>query len=214
MLDTVESIADTWIITKQFTNLPSDAIFTFWASGGSTSYSDSMQVLISPNGDTAYSSFELLESYNWPTGSTYGNFTQKIIDLSVYVGTNPRLAFRYYMDCTTMGFAVYVDKVQMLGTIGINPIGSNVPKEFALHQNYPNPFNPTTKIKFDIPRNTDVTLEVYNTLGQVVKTLYKGYATAGYYETDFTASGLPSGAYFYRIVTKDFTDVKKMMLIK
>ena len=137
-----------------------------------------------------------------------------VLDEIVSGGQNPRLAFRYWMDCTVNGFVVYVDKVQMLGTIGINPIGSNIPREFALHQNYPNPFNPTTKIKFDIPRNTDVTLEVYNSLGQVVQTLYKGYANAGYYETDFNASGLPSGAYFYRLVTRDFTQVKKMMLVK
>jgi hypothetical protein len=214
MLDTVESIADTWIITKQFNNLPTDALLTFWACGGTPSYSDSMQVLISPTGDTAFSSFIWLESYHWPVGSVYGNFTQNIIDLSMYGGQNPRLAFRYWMDCTTNGFVVYVDKVQMLGTIGITPIGSNIPREFALHQNYPNPFNPATKIKFDIPRNTDVTLEVYNSLGQVVQTLYKGYANAGYYETDFNATGLPSGAYFYRLVTRDFTQVKKMMLVK
>jgi len=214
MLDTVESIADTWIITKIFNNLPNDAVLSFYACGGSPSYADSMQVLISPNGDTAYSSFVWLESFVWPGGSVYGNFTQNIIDLSTYGGHNVRIAFRYYMDCNVDGYVVYVDKVQMLGTVGINPIGSNTPKEFALHQNYPNPFNPTTKIKFDIPRNTDVTLEVYNSLGQMVQTLYKGYANSGYYETDFNASGLPSGAYFYRLVTRDFTQVKKMMLIK
>jgi hypothetical protein len=208
------AIADAWLITKKFQAMPNDAILTFYATGGSTNYSDSMQVLISPTGDTAISSFELLLSLNWPTGSTYGNFQQSIIDLSGYAGMTPRIAFRYWMDCTTMGYVVYLDKVQLLGTVGISQIGNNIPKKFALSQNYPNPFNPVTKIKFDVPKNGNVTLEVFNNLGQVVSTLHNGYTSAGYYEASFDGSKLTSGMYFYRITSKDFTETKKMILVK
>ncbi len=214
MSDSVTAIADAWLITKKFASLPVDAIFTFWGSGGSTTYSDSIQILISPNGDTALSSFQVLQSIHWPPGSVYGSWSQTIIDLSSYFQTTPRFAFRYFMDCTSMGFAVYIDQVQMLGTVGITQIGNNLPKKFALSQNFPNPFNPTTKIKFDVPRNGNVLLEVYNNLGQVVKTLHNGYTNAGYYETNFDGSGLTSGIYYYKMTSQDFVQTKKMILVK
>lgn len=214
-LDTVESIADSWLITKRFDNLPSDAIVSFYACGGSTSYSDSMQVRLSPTGDTAISSFTvLLMSIHWPVGTTYGNYLNYFEDLSTYAGQNVRIAFRYYMDCNINGFAVFLDKFQMLGTVGINQIGKNVPTKFALAQNYPNPFNPYTKIKFDIPRNTNARLEVFNSLGQLVKVLYEGYTTAGYYETDFNAGNLTSGVYYYRLTADNFVETKRMILVK
>jgi Secretion system C-terminal sorting domain/Cleaved Adhesin Domain len=207
-------IADAWLVTKKFGALPTDAMLTFYACGGSTTYSDSMEVLISPTGDTALSSFQLISQINWPPGSVYGNFQQQFVDLSSYAGTTPRIAFRYYMDCTSMGFVVYIDNVQMLGTVGISQIGNNIPKKFALSQNYPNPFNPVTKIKFDVPKNGNVTVEVFNNLGQVISTLHNGYTNAGYYETNFDGSRLTSGIYFYRMTSNDFTETKKMILVK
>jgi hypothetical protein len=113
-----------------------------------------------------------------------------------------------------MGYAVLLDKVELLGTVGISQLGNNIPKKFALSQNYPNPFNPTTKIKFDVPKNGNVTLEVFNNLGQVVSTLHNGYTNAGYYETSFDGSRLTSGIYFYRMTTPDFVMTKKMILVK
>lgn len=208
------AIADAWLVTKKFGVLPADAMLSFYATGGSSTYADSMQVLISPTGDTAVSSFEILQSISWPVGSVYGNFQQTIIDLSVYMGSTPRIAFRYYMDCTQDGFVVYLDNVEMLGTVGITQIGNNIPKKFAMSQNYPNPFNPTTKIKFDVPKNGNVTVEVFNNLGQLVSTLHNGYTTAGYYETSFDGSKLTSGMYFYRMTSKDFVETKKMILVK
>lgn len=216
MLDS-NQIADAWLVTKKFGALPSDALLMFYACGGSngsTPYSDSIQILISPTGDTAVSSFQYIETEFWPTGSVVGNFQQYIIDLSAFAGSTPRIAFRYYMDCTTMGFVVFLDNLEMLGTIGITQIGSNVPKDFGLSQNYPNPFNPTTKIKFEVPKNTNVKIEVFNNLGQVVKVLHDGFTNAGYYETDFNASSLNSGIYYYRMTAGQYVQTKKMVLVK
>lgn len=214
MADTSTYLANAWLITHKFASLPVDATLTFWACGGSNTYADSMQILISPTGDTALSSFQYLQGIIWPAPSVYGNWQQTIIDLSSYFQSTPRFAFRYYMDCSFHGFAIYVDYVQMLGTVGITQIGNNLPKKFALSQNYPNPFNPTTKIKFDVPRNGNVVLEVYNNLGQVVKTLHNGYTNAGYYETNFDGSGLTSGIYYYKMTSQDFVETKKMILVK
>jgi len=96
----------------------------------------------------------------------------------------------------------------------INHNGQNVPKEFALHQNYPNPFNPTTMITFDLPKSQDVSLEVYDVNGKLVKSIMKEFKPAGSYEVNFNASSLTSGVYFYKLTTASFVDTKKMILVK
>ena len=96
----------------------------------------------------------------------------------------------------------------------INITSGELPGEFRLQQNYPNPFNPTTRIKFDIPKNTFVKLEIYNNLGQLVKTLFDGQTNAGYFETTFDGNGLSSGTYFYKLTSPDFSETKMMILLK
>lgn len=87
-------------------------------------------------------------------------------------------------------------------------------KKFELSQNYPNPFNPSTVIKFAIPQTSEVSLKVYNVLGQEVKTLINTEMNGGSYEVKFNASQLASGIYFYSIQAGDFNATKKMMLLK
>jgi hypothetical protein len=89
-----------------------------------------------------------------------------------------------------------------------------VPSEYKLLQNYPNPFNPTTRIKFSVSKNSFVTLKIYNLLGQEVTTLFEGFMLKGNYTAMFNASGLSSGIYFYRMTANNFTDTKKMILLK
>jgi len=89
-----------------------------------------------------------------------------------------------------------------------------LPTEFALYQNFPNPFNPTTNIKFALPKESNVTLKIYNVLGQEVETLISKVMPAGYHTVDFNATKLSSGMYIYRIEAGDFVQVKKMLLMK
>lgn len=89
-----------------------------------------------------------------------------------------------------------------------------VPTQFELSQNYPNPFNPTTVINFTLPKAANVTLKVYNSLGQEVATLVDGFKTAQNYEVTFDASNLASGVYVYRLAGDNFTQSKKMILMK
>lgn len=98
--------------------------------------------------------------------------------------------------------------------IGITSISSQVPERFTLHQNYPNPFNPETNIRFDILYKGDVALKVYDNLGREIQTLVNENLSPGSYKVDFNASSLPSGAYFYRLTANDFTQTRKMMIIK
>jgi hypothetical protein len=88
------------------------------------------------------------------------------------------------------------------------------PHEFLLHQNYPNPFNPSTTIRYGLPQRSNVTLAVYNTLGQQVTVLQNGEQEAGYHEVKFEASNLPSGVYFYRLQAGGFVQSRKFMLVR
>ena len=89
-----------------------------------------------------------------------------------------------------------------------------VPTKFELSQNYPNPFNPSTTIRFSLPKETQLKINIYNMLGELVETLAEGTYEAGYHKVTFNASSLPSGAYIYRIESVDFVQVRKMLLIK
>lgn len=98
--------------------------------------------------------------------------------------------------------------------VGINNISSEIPGKYDLSQNFPNPFNPSTSIRFAIPKSSFVTLKVYDMLGREVATLVNQELNAGTFEYSFDGSKLTSGVYFYRIDAGDFTEIKKMMLVK
>lgn len=88
------------------------------------------------------------------------------------------------------------------------------PESFDLEQNYPNPFNPTTTIRFSIPQSGNVTLHIYNVIGQKVTTLVDGQLKAGKYEVSFDGTKIASGVYFYRISFQNNMVTRKMMLVK
>jgi hypothetical protein len=99
-----------------------------------------------------------------------------------------------------------------------NEVNIGIPEKFALSQNYPNPFNPSTKINYDLPFDGKVSMKLFDMSGREVAGLVNEVKTAGYHTVDFNASNLSSGVYFYRINVeangKNFTDTKKMMLVK
>jgi thiol-disulfide isomerase/thioredoxin len=98
--------------------------------------------------------------------------------------------------------------------IGIDPYTNEVPSGYSLSQNYPNPFNPTTNIQFDLPKTQQVSLKLYDMLGNEVQNLVEGIQQAGKYNITVDGSKLSSGVYFYSLKTADFSDTKKMTLIK
>ena len=100
------------------------------------------------------------------------------------------------------------------GGIGIQQISTNVPEGFELSQNYPNPFNPVTNINFSIPKSGIVKLTVYDASGRETAALFNGRLSAGTYNYDFDASQLASGIYFYKLESNDFSQTKKMVLVK
>lgn len=96
---------------------------------------------------------------------------------------------------------------------GMNNNENSVDK-FSLKQNFPNPFNPTTKISYMLSKSSQVTLKIYNLVGQEVVTLVNEQKNSGSYSVEFNGADLSSGAYFYKLTAGSFTSVKKMMLIK
>ena len=96
---------------------------------------------------------------------------------------------------------------------GTSDIGS-IPHEYSLSQNHPNPFNPVTTIEYTLPRSGEVSLIVYNLLGEQVVRLVNNFQSAATYEISWDASSVASGIYFYRLQSGDFVQTRKMLLLK
>jgi hypothetical protein len=109
---------------------------------------------------------------------------------------------------------VFVNRYEYLSTIS-----DGIPTAFALHENYPNPFNPTTTLRFDLPEVSDITLTIYNMLGQKVRTFDYQNTSAGYHSVKWNATNdygekVGAGVYLYQLQTKDFVKTRKMVLLK
>jgi len=144
-------------------------------------------------------------------GTTLTKHNYSFTDAAVSNGT-----FYYRLKQVDLDGAVnYSNEIKLVvtGVLGVKE--ENAPRVFSLGQNYPNPFNPTTTIWFSVAKTEHATVGVYNTLGQFVRELFAGAAEAGkYYSVSFDASALPSGEYFYRLVTPTRNEAKRMVLIK
>jgi hypothetical protein len=97
---------------------------------------------------------------------------------------------------------------------GIAGENQELPATFFLSQNYPNPFNPSTIISYELPRVSNVTLRIFNALGQEVALLVNGQKEAGNYQTTWNASNIPSGVYFYRLQAGGYVETKKMVFLR
>jgi len=99
-------------------------------------------------------------------------------------------------------------------TIDVKKISSEIPVKFDLNQNYPNPFNPSTTIRYQIPKDQFVVLKIFDITGKAIETLVSEKQSPGMYEVNWIASKYSSGVYFYKLETKDFSEMKKMILVK
>jgi uncharacterized delta-60 repeat protein len=104
--------------------------------------------------------------------------------------------------------------IKYSATVGVSNNGNEIPTNYSLSQNYPNPFNPTTTISFELPKQSDVSLSVYNSIGEEISVIVNDKLSAGKYRINFDGSNISSGIYFYRLQAGDFTQTKKMILIK
>ncbi|UCD38536.1 MAG: T9SS type A sorting domain-containing protein, partial [Fidelibacterota bacterium] len=154
------------------------------------------------------------DSTNWPPGIRYDpeHDDSVLASLGVHEHWNDAAAKLYSRDLGTG------EGIELLKLVPETPTASepatNLPTAFSLESSYPNPFNPSTTIRYQLPRAGEVTLVVYDILGREVAILVDGYTEPGYYEVHWNGRRFPSGTYFTRLTTPDYTKSIKMLLLK
>jgi hypothetical protein len=151
---------------------------------------------------------------------TYQEFADNAFELFPML---PRVTVKFSMEATDgidtvkvtgEDRVVYVNRYEYLSTEG-----EGIPTAFALHENYPNPFNPTTTLRFDLPEVSDVTVTIFNMLGQRVRTFNMNDTPAGYHSIKWNATNdygeqVGAGVYLYQLRAKQFVKTRKMVLLK
>lgn len=172
-----------------------------------------------PGSGTCYSFNNVLDRFWYCRGTGVywssnngANFASQFADTGTYIAMNLKLdgnIIRGWAVTSNGRIARYHETIS-----GISNNQNTMPENYVLMQNYPNPFNPSTKINFAIPKAGNVKLMVFDVLGREISVLVNEYRQAGNHTVVFDAENLASGIYFYSIETGDFTDTKKMILIK
>jgi len=207
----VASISNQWFANSEHTlNLGVDRFLNGWTEPiNQVIYFAEIYSHGSVNGDTTF--FYVID--------TLGNIERQEIPLERNVNGHIQ-AFQlsdtlYYFDLDIYGNVISLENPLDVD----NESETELPYRFELFQNYPNPFNPKTKIGFSLPRALDVRVDIYNILGEKIKTIISEHLTAGYQSvtwngTDNNGSEVSTGIYFYRIQANNFVDSKKMLLLK
>ncbi len=190
-------------------SFPNDNINLSFYAGYSTSWlsNATLKVNISTDGGATWNN--LWEAQNDGEGWKWRLIE---LDLSIYKNnSNVMLAWQYVGND---GDLVALDNVKISsGIVGVDD-EIEISSEYKLSQNYPNPFNPSTVIEFTIPEKTNVSLTVFNSIGEEVARLLNQEMIAGYHSINFNANNLSSGIYFYRISAGNFSKTNKMMLLR
>ncbi len=142
------------------------------------------------------------EFESWPLNQLYD---------SAYAASTPKILSKAFSQTGELYYSLIKESCESTTSLEEN---KHIPYGFSLEQNYPNPFNPSTVISWQLAVGNKVTLKIYDLLGREVKTLVDEYKSPGKYETFFEDVFLPSGIYFYRIDSGDYSDTRKMILIK
>ena len=152
--------------------------------------------------------------YRSETSGSYGNPFATTTDRQYRVDRNTK--YYYVVAATDYGSnrSAFSNEVLVLVTGVDDRHEAEIPTAYALGQNYPNPFNPQTTIKFDLVERGKVTLTIYDMMGQEVEKLVAAEMEPGYHQVVWDAKNVPSGVYFYRLTVNNFTQLRKMVLMK
>lgn len=209
-------LIDEWLISPRIPGIEAGDQLTFYAGAFDNGFDDSLRVFISTT-DSLLTSFVNQIAYFKVDGpvSEYSEYT---FDLTDFAGSDIFVAVNYYIiDGGPDGQAsdaVWLDHF-VVGSNVTSVANPKVLPDFALLQNYPNPFNPTTEILFSLAKKSEVSLTVFNLRGQKVAALLAGKSMeSGDHGVIFDAAHLPNGIYYYKLVAGDFTDIKRMTLLK
>ena len=138
---------------------------------------------------------------------------------AVSSGTSKKLSSVFFIDSSTgwvVGDGGTILKTSDAMTVveENQSLNNSIPKQFELYQNYPNPFNPTTVIQFSLLERSEVSLKIYNLQGKEIISLLNEVRNAGTHNVVFDAIGLPTGIYFYRLHTGEFSIAKTFIVVK
>jgi len=213
--------ADNTVITVDSSNVESGQIATIWTPSGDA---DNDPILYYTYADFEY----FTQQARWDSTTDQ---TSVFLEYSFFADfmTNPgyevdELTFLWNVEAHDGTDSTAASGGPRTLIVNVNALymgvdGNTLPDEFALYDNYPNPFNPRTNINYDVPEATDVTLDVYNLMGQRVRTLVSRHHEPGRYRVSWDAtndfgSPIASGMYIFKIHAKDFVSIKKMLLMK
>ncbi len=143
----------------------------------------------------------------WPVDTLSCNFPLGFDSVVVHYDSPPPT-------CQDYGTIFMADNMRVTPLNAAAVSEGELSELFTLRQNYPNPFNNSTIIRYSIPKESLVTLKVYNTIGEEVLSLLNEQKQVGNYQTDFKTANLPSGVYFYRLQAGEFVQTRKMILLK
>jgi hypothetical protein len=146
--------------------------------------------------DGDYRMYTCFGPFSFPAGSTL------VVDVAIVAGTS------------LADLQANADEAKSYWQIVPVETETNNHFTFDLGQNFPNPFNPSTKLNYDVPELSFVSINIYDVLGKEITTLVNKEQPQGYYEIEWNAASLPSGVYFYQLRSGDFMATKKMILLK
>ncbi len=180
---------------------------------GGTNYIHKYVVRTMINGATG----ETFSTGTWANNTVKTKSITTTVDASWNEANLEIGVFVYFNNTTVSGdFGLYNFVLQTAKSGILTNVSNNneIVKHFSLSQNYPNPFNPITNIKFSIPKECNVALKFYDAVGKEIDSYINGVVKAGEYNAAFDGTKYPSGIYFYKLIAGDFSDTKKMVLIK
>jgi len=220
-----------WLITPQIviSENASSVLLEYyvatWLGNPADDWRDHYGVFVSTTGNAVgnFGTIPIFEETPPESDASMGGANQKwtirTINLDAYIGQSIYIAFRHYNSANR--FWIMIDEVRV-ATILTNSEGDqtlSIPAATALKGNYPNPFNPSTSIAFDMARDGQVTIDVFNIKGQKVKTLVNEFFGVGSHKVvwngdDLNGRTVGSGVYFYRMTTNGYSKTQKMLLMK
>ncbi len=209
-------LIDEWLISPVLAGIEPGDELSFYAGAPDGVYKDTLRVYVSTT-DSALQSFtSLIDSFK--VDGPVEEYHLYTFDLSGFAGADIFIAVNYLIEDGGLtgknSDAVWVDHFSITRQV-TSVASSAIPQQFELLQNYPNPFNPSTQIAFSLPRASDVTLKVFNILGQEVAVPLEGeQLPAGRHKLTYDARGLSNGIYYYQIQAGEFSAIKKMTLLR
>jgi hypothetical protein len=199
----------TWDVDTRLTNDPASSTFPSVLISGSN-----VHIIWQDNRD---GNNEIYYKFSTNKGLSWGVDTRLTFDplasIKPFISISNSVLNVIWCDDRDGNMEIYY-KRNPTGNVGIQNINSEIPKEYKLMQNYPNPFNPSTVISFQLLVAGQVSLKVYDALGREVGTIVNQQLNAGSFNVSWDASQYTTGIYFYRLTAGDYTETKKMLLIK